>query len=144
MPPYTDTGMRRHELVRIYKQEVKKKLCSSSLQKQSEVVYTTNFNGLTLEEYIHVRSYVCSTEHNQPCSQCASMLSIANTVFTNGYCKLSESFKTAFPTASYKTDIARQRVLQMPLACIRLGSLEKGTSSWYLIEYRIPVKFGGE
>ena len=43
-------------------------------------------------------------------------------------------FKNAFPTLSYKADIARQKVLQMPLACIHLGSSEKGVSSWFLIE----------
>lgn len=88
--------------------------------------YITNFRNLTLEEYIYIRSYFCHTGHMQPCLQCLSMLSIANTVVSEGYCKLSESFRKAFPALSYKTDIARERVLQMSLACIRFGSPEKG------------------
>ena len=68
------------------------------------------------------------------------MLFIANTVATDGYCRLSVVFKNAFPTL-YKADIARQKVLQMPLACIRLGSSEKGTSSWFLIEYVEGVNY---
>lgn len=77
----------------------------------------------------------------QPCPQCTSMLSIANTFRTSGYAKLSVAFKCAFPTLSYKTDIARERVLQMPLACVRLGSPEKGTAFWFLVEYIEAVYF---
>ena len=67
------------------------------------------------------------------------MLSIANTVITDRYAKLS-TFKTAFPALTYKSDIAQQKVLQMPLACIRFGTPE-GTSSWFLFEYIEDVSY---
>ena len=41
------------------------------------------------------------------------MLSIANTIINDGYAKLSLIFKAVFPL-TYKADIARQKVLQMP------------------------------
>lgn len=130
--PHIDIGMRR-QLLQIYKEENSKNLCSNEVQKHSDVVYTTNFRRFSLQEYIHVHSVYCNANHAQPCSQCKAVLFIANTVATDGYCRLSVVFKNAFPTLSYKADIARQKVLQMPLACIRLGSSEKGTSSWFLI-----------
>ena len=133
--------MGRHELLRIYKEENCKKLCSPKIQKQSANVYTTNLCRLSLQEYIFVRSIHCNTEHMQPCRECTAMLSIAKTVASDGYCRLSVSFKNAFPTLSYKADIARERVLQMPLACIRLGSPEKGTSSWFFVEYVEGVNY---
>jgi len=131
----------RRQLLQIYKEENSKNLCSNEEQKHSDVVYTTNFRRLSLQEYIYARSIYCNANHAQPCSQCKAMLFIANTVATDGYCRLSVVFKNAFPTLSYKADIARQKVLQMPLACIRLGSSEKGTSSWFLIEYVEGVNY---
>ena len=69
------------------------------------------------------------------------MLSIAKTVIKDGYCKLSVAFKQAFPKLIYKTDIARERVLQMPLTCIRVGNVEKGTTFWLLVEYIEGVSY---
>lgn len=133
--------MGRRNLLQIYKEQSSKKLSSNEVQKLADNVYATNFRRLSLHDYIHTRSLYCNTQHMQPCSECTGMLSIANTVARNGYCRLSVSFKKAFPTLSYKTDIARQRVLRMPLACIRLGSTEKGTSAWYLTEYIEGVNY---
>ena len=110
-----------------------KKLCSS--QKQAENVHVTLFRALSLIEYIYTRSVYCQEKHVQPCSKCSTMLNIAKSVATNGYCQLATGYRSAFPLQAYKPDIARQRLLQMPLACIRLGDLRKGTSCWYLVEY---------
>ena len=48
---------------------------------------------------------------------------------------LSEGFKFAFPSQVYKSDIAIQRFLQMPLASIRVGTPQSGKSAWFLVEY---------
>lgn len=48
---------------------------------------------------------------------------------------LSQAFKLAFPHQVYKTDTARQRFLQMPVACIRVGTPESGKVAWFLVEY---------
>ena len=123
-----------HEFMQTYRQECKKKLCSES-QKQAENIYITLFRGLSLIEYIYTRCVHCQEKHIQPCSECTAMLNVAKSVATNGYCQLSSAYRSAFPLHTYKPDIARQRLLQMPLACIRLGDLKKGTSCWYLVEY---------
>lgn len=63
------------------------------------------------------------------------MLQIANRVLQEGYVVLSEAYKLAFPHHSYKADIARQRLLQMPLTSIRIGSPSSGTALWFLVEF---------
>ena len=110
-------------------------LCKD-VQKQSNTVYITNFRRLSLKQYISMLVlFFCAAKHTQPCIDCTGMLSIANLVITEGYCKLSIAYKNTFPTLTYKADIARLKVLQMPLACIRVGSPEKGQCFWYLVEY---------
>ena len=96
---------------------------------------------MSLQEYINARSIYCCNKHSQPCIECMSMLSIANSVLTDGYAKLSETFKTAFPTLTYKSDIARRKILQMPLVCVRFGTPNEGTSSWFLFEYVEGVNY---
>ena len=48
---------------------------------------------------------------------------------------LSQAFKLAFPHQVYKTDTKTQRFLQMPVACIRVGTPGSGKEAWYLIQY---------
>lgn len=118
----------------IYVQECKKKLCSID-QKQAENVYVIFFWAFSLTEYICTRSVYCQGKHLQPCSECSAMLSVAKSVATNSCCQLASAYRSAFPLHTYKPDIARLRLLQMPLACICLGNLKQGTSCWYLVEY---------
>ncbi len=75
----------------------------------SENIYVTNFQSLSLKDYIIARSLFCEVEHSL-CAECPSMLLIAETVISDGHCKLSDSFKKAFPSVPYKTDIARRIV----------------------------------
>ena len=69
------------------------------------------------------------------------MLSVAHSVIKEGYCMLSQAFKLAFPHQVYKTDIARQRFLQMPVACIRVGTPQSGKLAWFLVQYVEGVNF---
>lgn len=54
---------------------------------------------------------------------------------------LSEGFKHAFPNQAYKSDVAIQRFLQMPLAAIRIGAPQSGKSAWFLVEYVERVNY---
>ena len=85
-------------------------------------MYTTNFRNLSLLEYMEAHSIYCTSKHKQPCTECTAMFSIANSIVNDGYAKLSLTFKAAFPSSTYKADIARQKVLQMPLVCIWFGT----------------------
>ena len=112
----------------IYKEQNKRKLCDSATQKVNDRLYVSLFRGLSLKEYITVRKLHCKMHHKQPCMSCEAMLSIAETLSSSSFMTLSEAFKAAFPRQKYKPDIARQRLLQMPLVCIRLDV-------WFLVEF---------
>ena len=71
----------------------------------------------------------------QPCSECQPLISVASRVLNEGFCMLSEGFKSAFPNQVYESDIAIQRFLQMPLASIHVGTPQNGRAAWFLVEY---------
>lgn len=52
-----------------------------------------------------------------------------------GFVRLSDTFKSAFSSQTYKSDIARQQFLQMSLACIQVGDPKMGNSCWYLVAF---------
>ena len=71
-------------------------------------MYTTSICYLLLE-YTDVQ--FIATVNTQPYTEYTAMLSITKTIVNDGYAKLSLSFRTAFPSLTYKADIARQKVL---------------------------------
>ena len=81
------------------------------------------------------RTLYCKMHHKQSCRSCDGMLHIAQAMSSNGVQKLSVAFKTAFPMLTYKQDLARQRLLQMPVVCVRLGVIRNQTQCWYLVEF---------
>ena len=128
--------MGRHEdVIAVYREQSTRKLCDRQEQKLAENVYVSLFRGLSLKEYVMARNAYCQDHHFQPCSSCRPMLSLAVRVSEQGYCMLSEGFRFAFPDQKYKTDIAIDRLLQMPLAAIRVGTPESGKGAWFLIEF---------
>ena len=61
------------------------------------------------------------------------MLSVAQKIEQNGWEKLGESFKNAFPNVSYTPHHARRRLLQMPLVCVRVD-YKPGVYEYFLLE----------
>jgi hypothetical protein len=61
------------------------------------------------------------------------MLSVAQRIKHNGWEKLGEAFKNAFPNVSYTPHYARRRLLQMPLVCIRVD-YKPGVHECFLLE----------
>ena len=118
-----------------YRDQCKLKLCNKEIQKQANNVYVSLFSGLSLCDYIQARGMDCEETHMQPCSKCHKVLSVALQVLNEGYMLLSSAFKQAFPDQTYKSDIAISRLLQMPLASIRIGAPESGRAKWFLIEH---------
>ncbi len=101
-------------------------------------MYVTLFRGMSLSEYITARSPYCMCHHPNPvCGKCKTMLNVAQTVLENGYVRLSVDFKSAFPSQKYETDIALQRFLQMPLACVKVQKLQL----WFLVEFKEGVDY---
>ena len=141
-PPHSAiVGRRDGKDIAVYREQATRKLCNLSKQRLSENVYISLFRGLSLVQYILARNTDCHNRHMQPCCKCSAMLSVAAHVVKEGYCMLAEGFKSAFPGQKYKTDIAIARLLQMPLAVIRVGAPEGGRAAWFLIEYAEGVDY---
>ena len=82
-------------------------------------LYITSFEGLNLSEYVKARSEYCKCTHSD-CKECSAMLHVANIVLHDGYVTLKSAFTASFPFIEYNVTYARRRLLQMPLACIRI------------------------
>lgn len=75
----------------------------------------------------------------RPCESCKAQLTIVHCLC--GFCVLSEAFCFAYPHQVYKTDIALKRLLQMPLAAIRVSEPCSGRATWFLVEYIDGVNY---
>ena len=128
-------GRRNNANVAVQWEQTIRKLCNLREQKLAQNVYVTLFRGLSLKEYVMARKANCQNQHKQPCSRCSAMLLVAVRVAEAGYCMLAEGFRLAYPDQRYKPDIAIGRLLQMPLASIRVGTPESGKAACFLIEY---------
>ena len=128
--------MRRpiQELVNIFSDENKKELCNCAKQQVSSGVHVSLFKNLNVEEYVIARSEYCSRVHKQPCTNCTSMLSVLHIIQEMSFCLLSEAFKVVSPGHKYTAEIARRKLLQMPLVAIRIGKPNEGQSFTVLME----------
>ena len=113
---------------------------SSHLIQVSNSIYKSSLT-LSLTEYIIARKIVCSRNHKSSCTECDSLLTVAQSIFDNGYTILSEAFRRVFPKIKYTAEIARRRLLQMPLVSIVVGNPSTGTSLSYLLECQVGVNY---
>ena len=60
-------------------------------------------------------------------------------VLEKGFVQLSKAFRIAFPSATYHSQNAKCRVLQIPLVSLRIGSPSDGCSEIYLFEYFLEL-----
>lgn len=145
MPPHGlpcgSMGRRDNKLIHIYKEQCNQKVSDSSRQKLADNMYVSLFRGLSLKEYTIVHNADRQNRHKQPCSGCAALLLVANYVVREGHITLSKAFKMAFQSQAYKADIAKQRMLQMPLACVRVGTPESGKAVSFLVEFIEGVNY---
>ena len=125
----------------MYQEQSKLNLCNKKKQMIATNVYVTLFKGLSLTEYIQARKFFCQSTHCQPCLKCTNMIQVASSVLKDGYMLLSFAFKKAYPTQTYKSDIAILRFLQMPLAAVRIGTPESGMAKWFLLEFVCGVDY---
>lgn len=96
---------------------------------------------LTLKEYMLARKFVCERNHPSSCTECNSLLTVAQQVVDNGHAVMSASFQNAFPKVKYSAEVARRRLLQMPLVSIVVGNPSTGTSLTFLLESQISVDY---
>lgn len=129
---------RREDLIAIFREQSSRQLCDYQKQKLAENIYVTLCRGLSLKEYVVACEGYCLDYHLQPCSRrCRRQLPFMSqkkviAFFLKG---------SAFPVQKYKSDIALQSLLKMPLAAIRVGTPESGRSVWFLIDYVEGVNY---
>lgn len=105
----------------------------------SDGIYVSIFKGLSLQEYVAARQQYC-TEMHKNCSDCPRMLQIAQEILQKGFTKLKDSYVQSFPLVKYDQTLARRRLLQMPLVCIRVD-YSQGRSECLLLEHVPSVNY---
>lgn len=63
------------------------------------------------------------------------MIAAAEKVLLEGVCSLSSVYRSAFPNLVYQPTQAKRRLLQMPLAAVRLGEPSTGYAEVQLMEF---------
>ena len=92
----------------------------------SKYIHVDNFTdvskleGFTLEKYIVTFKKLCKTEHAPSCTTCSSFIAVAKHIAENGFIRLSTAFSITSPTVKYKSKDAKRKLLQMPLAALRI------------------------
>ena len=74
----------------------------------------------TLEKYIITRQKLCEDQHGAPCTLCAGFINVAKHIAENGFLQLSTAFHMTSPNVKYKSKDAKRKLLQMPLAALRI------------------------
>ena len=99
----------------------------SNYQVLSEDVCVSVVEDLTLHEYCLAQIQYYNSNHRQPCSRCTPVVKSAQIVLEQGIISMSKLFKTAFPNVTYHSLQAKRRLLQMPLAAIRVKKIARYT-----------------
>lgn len=76
----------------------------------------------------------CSIYHTKKCIKCNDLVKAAHVILENGICSLSSVFRNVFPGINYSTQHARSRLLQLPVAAIRIGEPSSGSSEIQVME----------
>lgn len=109
----------------------------------SDGIYVSRINNIALRDYVQLLTAYCSTYHPPNCLLCAQFIQVGKLVVHRGMIPLSELYRTCFPSKSYTSYSARSTVLRhLPLACVRIGNIECGTSSVLVMEYNSGMDFG--
>ena len=96
-----------------------------------DVTDVSRLEGFTLDKYILTKENICYEEHKQPCTACIGLLSVAKQILDEGFIKLNEAFTMSTPGVKYKAKDAKRKLLQMPLAALKIK--ESKTYTIYLV-----------
>ena len=127
----TIAGRPLQELVDVYVCNMSQTL--SNHDAVGNYVYVSKFEGLTLSEYCLAKTHYCKLYHNPACEPCSRDLHAAKLVLEHGIISLSLVFKTVFPSVTYLSANAKQRLLRLPLVALQINSSHNQTEL-YLME----------
>lgn len=126
-------GRQLHELMTTYQVQISGNL--SVNLKISDSIHVSSFEGLSLSEYLQARAAHCRLAHSD-CSECPQMISVGEKILECGLLTLKDAFTYGFGTVDYTAFKARRRLLQMPLACLRIACDPTSKSTeCYVIEH---------
>lgn len=103
-------------------------------------VFVSKLKGQSLQEYIVACHDYC-TLHHILCEECPRMINAAKIVLEKSICTLSSVFQAAFPGVTYTAHNAKRRLLQLPLAAIRVHEASSGRSAVHLMEYMVGINY---
>ena len=104
-------------------------------------VCVSNVTGISLADYAYALPHFCKLNHPLQCARCPGLVSIAQSILTNGFVPLSEAFRATFPNVSYHSHSAKRLLLQLPLVAVRIGQAESGLAQVCLFEHHPGVRF---
>ena len=113
----------------------------SYFEQVSSDVSVSRVSNLSLAEYVLALPAYCVAKHREGCSECSSLLQVAKTILENGFVKLSDAHRSAFPSVSYHSHSAKRKFLKMPLAALRVGLPKSGYAEVFLFERFAGVNY---
>ena len=113
----------------------------SYFEQVSPAVSVSRVRNLSLAEYMLALPAYCAAKHSESCTECSSLLQVAKTVLENGFVKLADAHRSAFPSVSYHSHSAKRKFLKMPLAALRLGLPNSGYAEVFLFEHFAGVNY---
>jgi len=115
--------------------------CSPSFKQVSECICISNESEVTLTEYAKALPVHCRMKRSSDCKECFGLQSVATSMLENGFVKLADIFRAAFPGRTYHSHSAKRRLLRLPLAALRLGNTDSGQSEVYLAKHSPAVNY---
>ena len=97
----------------------------SLYKKVDDYMDVSTLEGFTLNKYITTRQKLCEAEHVQHCTLCTSFINVAKHIAENGFIQLNTAFRMTSPNIKYKSKDAKRKLLQMPLAALRINTGKK-------------------
>ena len=122
-------------IISVLREQEKRDLTDIKHQKVSEGIRASLFEGLGLAEYVMAKKTNCDRYHNNCKRGCPEMVKAGQIVLEEKYVALPTLWRRVFPLVKYDCEKAQRRLLQMPVACVRLKEscfvLEKMTNELY-------------
>ena len=133
------TGRPLSKLVELLEESNSQSL--SYFEQVSSDVSVSVVSNLSLAQYVLALPAYCVAKHRQGCAECPSLLQVAKIVLENGFVKLSDAHRSAFPSVTYHSHSAKRKFLKMPLAALRVGLPESGYAEVFLFERFAGVNY---
>ena len=97
---------------------------------------------LSFEEYTVALPKYCEILHSVSscCKDCKALLAIACSALENGFVRLCDIFRSAFPGVTYHAHSAISRIFSATSG-LRVGCPKSGTSEVYIVEYIPEVNY---